>query len=129
MSSGRARLALWLAAVLLVPLPYLVLPVEGAEPVVRFLFLGAIAAAYSACVDGSGVAWILTGLLLGNALVHSAGLGVAAWLLARAIPASLRRACVLAFALGGAAVALAFPIYRTPFDDVSAWSRWLGLFQ
>jgi len=129
MSPGRARLALWTAAVLLLPLPYLVLPVGGAEPVVRFLFLGAIAAAYSSCVDGSGVAWLLTGLLLGHVLLYSAGLGLAAWLLVRAIPAPLRRPCVLALGLGGAAVALAFPIYRTPFDDVSAWSRWLGLFQ
>ena len=129
MSPGRARLALWAAALLLVPLPYLALSVDGAVPVARFLFLGAIAAAYSAFVDGSGVAWMMTGLLLGNALIHAAGLGLAAWLLVRLLPGPARRPWVWLLVLAGAAVALAFPIYRTPFDDASAWSRWPGLFQ
>ena len=101
MSPGRAARILWVAALLLLPLPYLVLPVEGAVPVVRLFFLGAIAAAYSLLVDGSGVAWTLTAFLLGNALAYALGLGLVAWLLGRAIPEALRGPCVLAVVLAG----------------------------
>lgn len=125
----RAGLLLWAAALLWVPLPYLVLPVEGLVPVARFLFLGAISGAYAFGVDGSGVAWPMTGLLLGNAAVYALGLGLAAWGVARMLPEAGRGACVWAFAALWAGAALVFPIYRTPFDDVSAWTRWLGLFQ
>lgn len=129
MTLRGAWLRIWLAALLLVPLPYLALPVSGQVPVVRFLFLGAVAAAYSAGVDGSGVAWTMVALLLGHALVYTAVLAPAAWLLARALPAAARGRWVWGLLAVGFAVAVAWPIYRTPFDDVAAWTRWPGLFQ
>ena len=68
MSRKATRRLLWLAALLLIPLPYLV-AADGAVPAVRFVLLGGVAAAYAGLVNGSGVAWPLTALLLGHALV------------------------------------------------------------
>ena len=99
MSRTATRRLLWLAAFLLVPLPYLV-AADGAVPAVRFAMLGGVAAAYAGLVNGSGVAWPLTALLLGHALVYALALWAGAALLARVLPARLRGAIPCAIARG-----------------------------
>ncbi len=113
---------------LLVPLPYLMV-VEGSVPVVRFAFLALVASAYSGFVDGSGVAWVMTAVLAGHALVYAALLWLPCAALARWLPARRRGVWVVALlALGFAGALLGRP-YRTPFDDAVLRSGWLGLFQ
>ncbi|MDJ0864653.1 MAG: hypothetical protein QNK03_01000 [Myxococcota bacterium] len=128
MSTARARTILWLGALLLVPLPYVGL-VEGSVPVARFLLLGVVTAAYSGFVDGSGVAWTLTAILLLHALVYGLLLRVPAALLARWVPEALRVRFVWGIVLLTFALAVSLPVYRTPFDDVASRTRWPGLFE
>ena len=72
MSRVRAGWLLWVAALLLIPLPYFIIA-EGSVPVVRFAMLGAIAAAYAGFVDGSGVAWPMTIILFVHVIPNSLG--------------------------------------------------------
>ncbi len=126
MSRRAARRLLWVAAALLLPLPYLV-TAEGAVPIVRFVMLGSITAAYSALVDGSGVAWVFTALMLGHALVYALVLWAAAALVARVVPTRVRGVLVAALVGAGVAGAFAFEPYHTPFAAESAWTSWPGL--
>lgn len=128
MSTTRAARLLWCGALLLAPLPYLA-PLAGLVPVVRFVFLGAVAAGYAAFVDGSGTAWIVVALLLGQALVYALALRIAAGWIARRVPARLRAPLVWGLLVAGLAIACSFELYRTPFDDASPRARWTGLFQ
>jgi hypothetical protein len=119
---------LWVGALLLVPLPYLMV-VDGCVPVVRFALLALISGAYAAFVDGSGVVWVMTAILAAHALLYALALAAAAWLLVRVLPPRRRAALAWALLIAGFAVALTVPVYRTPFDDASAQARWTGLFQ
>ncbi|TFH24167.1 MAG: hypothetical protein E4H03_04340 [Myxococcales bacterium] len=128
MSRARAGWLLWAAALLLIPLPYFLIA-EGSVPVVRFAMLGGIAALYAGFVDGSGVAWTMTIVLLLHVIVWALSLGVVAALGAVLIPARSRRWWVTALIVVGFVFALVFDVYRTPFDDVRLQSNWAGLFQ
>lgn len=128
MSRRATRRLLWLAALLLIPLPYLV-AADGAVPAVRFALLGGVAAAYAGLVNGSGVAWPLSALLLGHALVYALALWAGAALLARVLPARLRGAVAALLVVAGFGVALAFDVYHTPFAADAARTSWLGLFR
>jgi len=116
---------LWAGAALWLPLPYLVL-VDGSVPLVRFAMLGAVSAAYAAGVDGSGVAWVMTGLLWSHVAVHGLLVAGAAGALAWLIPGRIRAPSVAALLAAGLAVALFLDVYHTPFGDVARTS-WLGL--
>lgn len=128
MSRASAAFLLWVSAWLILPLPYFIVA-NGRVPVVRFTILSAITVAYAGLVDGSGVAWAMASILLSHVLVYSILLAIAAVLIARCLPANLRRPIVwIAIAIGFATVLL-FNVYRTPFDDASIHSNWIGLFQ
>lgn len=124
-----ARRIVWLAAALLLPLPYLALA-EGTAPVAGYVFLAGIAGTYALGVAGtSTVSWIVFALLLLHAVGYGLLLAVGARLVVRRlrepIPAwPIGAGIVVAFAL-----ALAVPIYHTPFDDAVAYATWSGLFQ
>jgi hypothetical protein len=128
MSRLRAGILLWGAAVLLVPLPYWIIA-DGRVPVARFAMRGAVSAAYSATVDGSGVAWTMTWLLAAHVVLFSLALGAATVAIVWVIPERTRRGTVWTAIAVAFLVALLFDVYRTPFDDVWARSSWLGLFQ
>jgi hypothetical protein len=125
------RSTAWLlfgASVLLIPLPYFVIG-EGAVPVVRFALLGAVSAAYAGLIDGSGVAWPMTTILLLHVVVYSLVLAAAAFLVASLVPERARRWIVPAAVAVGFCCALSFDLYHTPFDPSRAYNGWLGLFR
>jgi hypothetical protein len=128
MSEKRTKWLLWLGGVLLLPLPYLFM-YEGAVPVVRYAMLTIITATYSVLIDGSAVAWPMTFILAAHTLLFAAVLLSVAALAARWIPEQRRTQAVVALFAVGFAIAMAFPIYTTPADDVSAHANWIGLFQ
>lgn len=128
MSPRTARRLLCLAGILLLPLPYLLIT-EGSVPVVRFAFLTAITTAYAALVDGSGVAWVVAGILAAHAVGGAVVVAAASAVTARVLPDRVRGPVVLAAVVSGAAVALAGRPYHVPFDDAVAWTNWIGLFR
>lgn len=128
MTPAKAAWLLWVAAWLIVPLPYFIIA-EGSVPVVRIALLSAISTAYAGLVDGSGVAWAMTSILFAHVVLYSILLGLGAATGAYVIPAGMRRSIVWAFIVLGFATVLLFDIYRTPFDDASIYSNWIGLFQ
>lgn len=128
MTRAKAAWLLWLGAWLLLPLPYFIIA-NGRVPVVRIAFLAAISVGYAGFIDGSGVAWPMAYILLSHVVLYSILLAVGAALASNLIPQSVRRQVVWTSIIAGFTVALLFHVYRTPFDDVSIYSTWLGLFQ
>jgi hypothetical protein len=111
-----------------VPLPYWLIA-DGHVPVVRFAMLGLVAAAYSAIIDGSGVGWMLTLILLGHVLVFSVLLAAAAAAVVWLVPASRRAQAVGGLIVVGVLIAVVFDVYTTPFDEAWLRTNWTGLFQ
>jgi len=128
MTGTRTKWLLWLAGLLLIPLPYLFLH-DGAVPVIRYLFLFIISGSYALFIDGSEMAWPMAFIMLAHALLYALLLLAVASALARLIPQGLRRPVVVASFVVGLIITLALPIYTTPMDDESAQSNWMGLFQ
>jgi hypothetical protein len=121
---------LWIAALVLVPLPMLQF---GAEvPVVRYLILTGLTLAL---VVAEGAGWVATALVLlflGHALVYAALLWVVAWAVARALHAWVpRRAGAVALGLAALGLfgALLTRPYVTPFSSVSLRSNLPVVFQ
>ncbi|HEX5065521.1 MAG TPA: DUF3604 domain-containing protein, partial [Myxococcota bacterium] len=117
MTQRATRLALWIAALLLVPLPMLQF---GAQvPVAQYLLLAGVCAAVAAVESSSGVLLLLLSLFLTHALVYALLLwfaaGLVARLLARLAPRA-RTAAVATAVLAGLGVALLGEPYVTPFD-------------
>ena len=123
-----AQRVLWSAALLLLPVPYLIL-VDGSVPVVRLVLLATIAASYAAFVDGSGVAWLMVALLAVQAVVFAVALAVVVRTTVRWIPAPALRWSVWSLVAVGFAVAMLFDVYQTPFDETYYRTNWWGLFQ
>lgn len=113
--SLAVRRILWVAAVLVVPVPLLVVG-PGLVPAGRLLELGAVSLALLLAESHQGVVGILTALLLGQGL-----LWVGVWWLAALVVAGVlaraRRAVLLSLAATALLVtgALLFEIYETPF--------------
>jgi len=125
------RAAAWLlfaAFALLVPLPYFIIG-EGSVPVARFAWLSVVSAAYAGFIDGSGVAWPMTTILVLHVLIYSVILAVVAYVVAFLIPERTRRWLIPVVVAVGFCVALAYPVYHTPFDASRAYNGWLGLFR
>jgi hypothetical protein len=119
-STKAARRLLWLSLVCLLPLPMLVF---GAWiPVTRYLLLAGVAAGL-VLTEGAGlVPLVILALFLTHALVYAALLWLAARLVAGALGRRFPRALApltLGLVGAGVALALAFPIYETPFAAVS----------
>jgi len=127
MSRRRAQRLLFAAGVVLIPLPYVIVA-QGAVPVARFLWLAAVASAYSAFVDGSGVAWTMSLLLLGHGLVYASLLFGLAWLAVRIVPETRRAGFVAVSIVAGALAAIFVDVYHTPFAAETARTGLLGLF-
>jgi hypothetical protein len=129
-SPRAVRRLLFVAAVFAVPLPIVALG-PGRVPAAHQLELGLLALAFGAVESAQGVTLVLAAALLAQALVHAAGLWLAAWLLARALaklPSTTRTRATLLLVMLGLAFALAEPIYVTPFSSRSARSSLLGVY-
>ena len=119
---------LWLAALLLAPLPIVILA-EGSIPVVRMMMLSSVAGYYTMFIDSSGVAWPMTIILALHVVVYALALAVASWVVAALLPERNRGRIVGALIAAGLLIAVSTDLYRTPFDDRQAQASWVELFR
>ena len=114
------RRILWLAALLLVPLP--MFRFEAVIPVARYVLLGGVTGGLILS-EGTGTIPNLFFLLMTlHALVYAGLLYAASWLLARVLAALAPRPApwlALALVVAASLVALSHEIYVTPFAAVS----------
>ena len=116
MSPLATRRILWLALLLLLPLP--MLSFDGFIPVARYLLLGGVCIGMRIAEGPGGVVWQLTALFLAHAVVYALLLWAGAWLAARSLAAlpSRTRGLVVAIAVCLCTLwALAAEPYVTPF--------------
>jgi hypothetical protein len=119
-----ARRVLFLAAVLLLPVPYWAVEVERA-PLVRLLLLG-VMTGIAAIQEPGGVISILAGALAAQGLFWLVMLAALARLVVRWLPEA-RRGLGVAVVVGVLAVLAAFPVYHTPFARTGARTNVLGV--
>jgi hypothetical protein len=124
------RRFLWLAALLLVPLPMLLF---GAfVPVARYLLLAGVTVGLIVAEGGGEIPYLFLALMLGHALVYACVLWLLTWGLARglwaAAPQGAARVAV-GLALLGLAAALFTKPYVTPYSAVSLHSNLWVVFQ
>jgi hypothetical protein len=120
MSPRSARRVLWLAALVLVPLPMLMFGEQA--PVLRYLVLAAVCVGMRIAEGPGGAVWELTALFLSHALVYAALLYAGARLAVRAlapVSAPARAAVVAVVVAGAAAWALLGEPYATPFGTAA----------
>jgi hypothetical protein len=130
-SRRRCFWTLWIASLLLVPLPYLMV-VTGLVPVGRFLMLGAICTYVSFFVGSGGVAGTLAWILFGQAALYAVGLGLVAGAVAYGlgrISRSATAAATLVLVALGLVLAVGLEIYHTPFAAESARTNLLGVYR
>jgi hypothetical protein len=129
-SPRAVRRLLWLVAVFVAPLPIVALG-PGLVPPAHQLELGLLALAFGAVESTEGVTLVLAALFLASGLVYAALLWLPAWLVARGLaplaPTTRTRLALLLVMLG-VALAVAEPVYRTPFSSRSATSNLLGVY-
>lgn len=106
--------SLWLALLLLLPVPY-VLTEVGWVPIAQLFVLGGVGALVW-LVEGGAEAFVIGAVLLAQAALAAACCRFLAGRLLRAVPPSRRRVvvAVLVVALASAAQT---PIYRTPLSN------------
>jgi hypothetical protein len=129
MSPHAARRLLWLAALLIVPLPMLVF--DAVVPVARYLLLAGLCVGMVIAEGPGGVVWQLAALFVSHALVYAALLYLLAWAIARALARTSARARAAAVAVAVAAClvwAIATQPYVTPFGR-AAHANLLGVLQ
>ena len=122
MSVRRARLLVWIALLVAMPVP-LVIVGHGRVPVGTLVELAGATVAVGVLERADGAIGILALVLLAHVMLWT----VVAWLVARALVAALRgvagRAVGSATALllaAGLLVAVMLPIYRSPFHSSRA---------
>jgi hypothetical protein len=130
----RPRIALWIlwiAAALLVPLPFFLVE-TGTVPAARLLMLGSVGLQLIAVEGSQGAVGIATLLLLGQALLYLAVFRVViAWVL-RPLRHRSPKTVALATAVAvlvGIAAASTFEIYRTPFRTRSLHANILHVYE
>jgi hypothetical protein len=105
---------------------------SASVPPLHQLQLGALALAFSVAERAQGVGPLLALLFLGQAVVHAALLWLASALAARALcqlPPLLRTRVALFGVVLGLALAIAQPIYRTPYSSRAAHSSLLNVYR
>lgn len=117
MSRPAAQRILWAAGLVLVPFPLLAFA-DAFVPALRMLELSLIILIAIVVEGAHGVASLLFGLFFAHALVYAGVLWLGTQLLSRILarwfPRALAPATGVLVALG-VVVALAFPVYDTPF--------------
>jgi hypothetical protein len=130
MTPQATRRTLWLAALLLVPLP--MLQFGAFVPVVRYLLLGGVTLGLIIAEGGGEIPYLFLGLMLGHALVYAGLLWAAAWAAVRglwAVSPTAAGRVALAIATVGLLLALVTKPYVTPFSSVSLHSNLLVVLQ
>ncbi len=120
MSPRAARRVLFLALLLLAPLP--MLGFDAVAPVARYLLLGAVCVGMRLVEGPGGVVWQLAALFFGHALAYAVLLWAGAWLVARALAATgstARGAVVVAAVVAATLWALIAEPYVTPFGPAA----------
>lgn len=130
MTPRATRRTLWLAALLLVPLP--MLQFGALVPVVRYVLLAGVTLGLIVTEGGGEIPYLFLALMLGHVLVYAVLLWLASWLLARGLwllsPARAGRTAI-ALAVVALLVALVTRPYITPYSSVSLHSNLLVVFQ
>ena len=121
------RRALWIASLLLVPVPLWVFA-EAFVPTARLLELGTVVLITIAVEGPAGVAPLVLALFFGHAAVYTALLWVCSWIFCATIDRIYRPAltplCTILI-LGGIVWALSSPVYTTPFHpDLPRSTLW-----
>jgi hypothetical protein len=127
-SSAQARRLLWLAFVLILPLPFFALQI-GFAPPMRMLFVASlILGVFSSAPDPT--AGLYLGFFLGQGLLGSGVCYVLARVVLRWLggPEGVRRGRFIA-GLAAMAVLAMFPIYYAPYSSAQMQTNWLGLFR
>ena len=131
MSERALRRTLWLAGILLIPFPILVLG-PGLVPPARHLMLGGIGVLFALMEKAGGVVWALASTFLLQGLAWSLLVWLGAFALARLLvrlPARERLRAAVLLITAGAALALFQPIYHTPFSASTAHSSLLEVYR
>jgi hypothetical protein len=117
MNARRARLVVWIALLLAMPVP-LVIVGHGRVPVGTLAQLSAATLGVAILERADGAVGILAAVLLAQVMLWS----VVTWLVARAVVWGLRGVAgrgsgmvVVALVTAGLVVAVLLPIYRSPF--------------
>ena len=131
MSPRAMRWLLWLAALALLPVPIVGIG-SGRVPPLHHLELGALALAFTLLERAQGIGPLLSALFLGQALIYALALWLAAGLVAKLLsglpPLARTRATFFLIVLG-LALAIAQPIYRTPYSAHAARSNLIGVYR
>lgn len=130
MSQRAVRWLLFVAGVIAVPLPILAFG-PGLVPAAHQLELGLLALAFGAVESAQGVTLLLAAAFLVPGLVYALLLWLAAWAVARVLallPPHTRTRAALLLVMLGLGLAVAQPIYETPFSSRSARSSLLGVY-
>jgi hypothetical protein len=130
--SARAlRWLLWLAALAALPVPIFGIGTAFVPPLHQ-LELGGLALAFSVLERAQGIGPLFAALFLGQALAYALLLWLAAGLAARALsllpPLARTRAAFFLVVLG-LALALAQPLYQTPYSSRAARSSLLDVYR
>lgn len=112
MSLGAARLALWLLALVALPVPILLLG-PGAVPPAQIAQLGGAALAFGVAESLRGVVGWTAVIFLGQALLYALALWLVAGLVARR--AGRARTALVAIGAALALVACFVAVYPTPY--------------
>jgi len=130
-SERATRWLLWLAALAALPLPIVGIG-SGLAPPLHQLELGVLALAFTLLERAQGVGALLSALFLGQALAYAAALWIAAGLAARVLsrlpPLTRTRASFFLVVLG-LALAIAQPIYRTPYSSRAPYSNLIDVYR
>jgi hypothetical protein len=131
MSERTLRRWLWVAALVAAPLPMVGLA-RGSVPPLHQLQLGVLALAFSVAERAQGVGPLLAAVFLAQAFAYAAALWLAAALAARALshlPPLLRTRTTFFLVVLALALAVAQPIYRTPYSSRAAHSSLLDVYR
>ncbi len=126
------RRLLFVALLLLLPLPLATGVATGLMPVARMALLGGVCLGVMLVEGTRGAVGLLLALIAVQAVLYAAGLWLAAWLAARGLarlPRPARWATPLLLVLAAAVFAASQPIYRTPFRAAGVQATWLEVFE
>ena len=131
MTQRTSRWTLWIALLVLAPVPFFLVE-TGTVPVVRLLMLGGVALAVVLSEGAQGMVGIAAALLLAQAFLYLSCFWLVAHLLSGLLArGSARRtaARTLVVVALGVALASAFDLYETPFRTRSLHGNLLDLFE
>jgi len=123
---AAARVALWVLAVVALPVPILLLG-PGWVPPAQIAELGGAALAFGLAERLRGVVGWTALIFLGQALVYGGGLWAIAGIAARR--AGRLRAALVLLAAALVVVACVVPVYHTPYHATLAWTTLLQVYR